>query len=200
MLTKTDTKIIEFLIKNQQERFSIRELSRQIKTDYKLVYSSIKRLTEKKVINKEKHGKMELCTLNTKDSTDYLTQVENIKAKRFLEKNTGIRLIIKEIKEKIRPYSTLMIFGSYAKEQPHKMSDLDLLIIGPDKKFINETEAIVNTVAMIKPIKIHSLIITAENFKEMLVSKEKLNIAKEVLSNHIIFHGAEAYYKLLEVL
>ena len=39
-----------------------------------------------------------------------------------------------------------------------------------------------------------------EDFKEMLTAKEELNVAKEVLNNHIILYGAESYYKLLEVL
>lgn len=201
MLTKNDIKITEFLVRNPQEKFSIREISRQVKIDYKLVHNSIERLVKNKIINKKKYGKTELCALNLKDAADYLIQVENIRAKRFLERNTGINIIIKDIKEKIKtPYYTLILFGSYAKEKQHKKSDLDLLIIVPSKEFIKEMETAINSVRAIKPIKIHSLVITSEDFKEMLASKERLNIAKEALNNHIIFYGAEAYYKLLEIL
>ena len=201
MLTKNDIKIAEFFIKNSQGKFSIRGISRQVKIDYKLVHNSVKRLVEKKIINKKKYGKTDLCEINLKDAVDYLIQVETIKAKRFLEKNTGIKIIIKEIKEKIKiPYYTLILFGSYAKGKPHKESDLDLLVIVPSKEFIKEIEIAVNAVAGIKPVKIHSLIITPEDFKEMLTAKEELNVAKEVLNNHILLYGAESYYQLLEVL
>jgi len=201
MLTKNDIKIAEFFIRNTKKRFSIREVSRQVKIDYKLVHNSIKRLIAKKVINREKYGKTQLCSLNLKDAVDYLIQVENIKAEGFLGKNTGIKLIIKEIKEKIKvPYYTLILFGSYAKSSSHEKSDLDLLIIVPNKEFIKEAEIIIHSVASIKPIKIHSLVIQPEDFEEMLTAKEELNVANEILKNHIIFHGAEAYYKLLEVL
>jgi len=201
MLTKNDAKITEFLIKNPEGKFSIREISRQIKIDYKLAYNSIKRLIEKKIINKEKYGKTELCVINLKSAIDYLIEVENIKARNFLEENIEIKLIIKEIKEKIKIfYYTLLIFGSYAKRKNHKKSDLDLLIIVPEKKFIEEVEIAVNMVSRIKPMKIHSIVVTAGDFKKMLMSKERLNVAKEVLENHLIFYGVEVYYKLLEVL
>ena len=201
MLTKNDIKIAEFLIKNPQEKFSIREISRQVKVDYKLVHNSIKRLVEKKIINKEKYGKTELLRINLKDAINDLIQVEDIKSKRFLERNTGIRMIIKEIREKIKiPYYTLILFGSYAKSQQHKRSDLDLLVIVPSKEFVKKAEIAINSVASIKPIKIHSLVIAPKDFEEMLTSKEELNVAKEVLNNHIILYGAESYYTLLRVL
>jgi len=201
MLTQNDIKVIEFFLKHTQDEFSIREISRQIKTDYKLAHNSIKRLINKKIIAKKRHGKTELCIINLKDAADYLIQVENIKSRRFLERNTGIKLTIREIKEKIKnPYYTFILFGSYAKEKQHKRSDLDLLVIVPGEEFIKEIEAAINSVSAIKPIKIHSLVVTSKDFMEMLTAKDGINIAKETLNNHIIFYGAEAYYNLLEVL
>ena len=201
MLTQNDIKLIEFFLKHTQDEFSIREISRQIKTDYKLVHNSIKRLINKKIIAKKRHGKTELCAVNLKGAVDYLIQVENIKSRRFLERNTGIKLIIREIKEKIKTsYYTFILFGSYAKEKQHKRSDLDLLFIVPGEEFIKEIGAAINSVSAIKPIKIHSLVVTSKDFKEMLAAKDEINIAKETLNNHIIFYGAEAYYSLLEVL
>ncbi len=135
------------------------------------------------------------------DAVDYLVQVENIKSQRFLKRDIGIKLIIREIEEKIKvPYYTLILFGSYAKGKQHESSDLDLLVIVPCREFIKEAEVAVNSVSAIRPIKIHSVVITPEDFQQMLASKEKLNVAKEALNNHIIFYGAEAYYRLLEVL
>jgi len=200
MLTKNDLKITEFLIRNPQGKFSIREIARRIKIDYKLAHNSMKRLTEKKIIIKTKYGKTELSGINLKEAADDLIQVEKMRAKKFLEKHIGIKIIVKEVKEEIKnPYYTLILFGSYAKGKQHQKSDLDLLIIVPEQESINQTETTVHSVTSIKPIEIHTLIITAKDFQEMLSSKEKLNVAKEVLSNHIIFHGVEAYYKMVEV-
>jgi len=201
MLTKNDVKITGFLIRNQQKQFSIREISRKVKVDYKLGHNSIKRLIKNEIITKRKHGKIELCEINLRDNIDDLIQVENIKAKKFLERNTGIRIIIREIKGKIKtPYYSLILFGSYAKGQQHKQSDLDLLVIVPDKEFIKEVEIAINSTTSIKPIKTHLLVMTSKDFEEMLMSKEELNVAKEALNDHIIFYGAEAYYKSLGVL
>ena len=79
-----------------------------------------------------------------------MVQVENIKAKKLLEKEIGIRVIIKDLKEKMNnPYYTLIIFGSYAKSKQHQQSDLDLIIIVPNHESIKEAEIAINTVAKI---------------------------------------------------
>ncbi len=201
MLSKNDIKLTGFLLEHPMKKFSIREISRQVKIDYKLTHSSIGRLFEKGIIDKEKYGKTELCKIGLKDAVEYLVQVENIKARNFLERNIGIKLIIEEIKDKIKiPYYSLILFGSYTKGQAHKRSDLDMLLIVPGKEFIKKAEIAIHSVISIKPVKVHSLVMIPEDFKEMLASKEELNVAKEALKNHLIFHGAEAYYKLLEVL
>jgi predicted nucleotidyltransferase len=199
MLTQNDIKITEFLVRNPNGKFSIREISRQTKIDYKLVHNSVGRLVKKKIIDKKRYGRTQLCEINLREAISDLIQVESIKAKRFLEKNVGIKLITKNIKENIKnPYCTLLLFGSYAKDQQHYRSDLDLIIIVPGKMFIKEAETALSIVSRIKPIKIHSLVFTADEFKKMLTAKEELNAAKETLSNHILFYGAEAYYQLLK--
>ncbi|MBS3123145.1 nucleotidyltransferase domain-containing protein [Candidatus Woesearchaeota archaeon] len=199
MLTKNDLRIMEFLIKNQEKKFSIREISRQVKIDYKLVHNSIQRLEEKKLIDYLEFGKTGLWEINLRNNIDDLVQVENIKAKKLLEKEIGIRVIIKDLKEKMNnPYYTLIIFGSYAKSKQHQQSDLDLIIIVPNHESIKEAEIAINSVAKIIPLKLHGFTFTMDDFKRMLIANEELNVAKETLNNHIILHGAEAYYKLLE--
>ncbi len=198
MLTKNDIKITELLIKNPHEKFSIKEISRRTNIDYKLTHNSVKRLQDKKIIKKVKYGKTILSEINLTEATDYLIQVENKRKETFLKKNTGIKIILRDIQEQIKnPYYTLIIFGSYAKGQQHKNSDLDLLIILPDRSHIETIERRTHSVSSLRPTKIHPVIISYEDFEEMLQSKEELNVGKEVMLNHIIIFGAEAYYKML---
>ncbi len=199
LLTKNDCTITEFLLQHIQEKFSIREIARQVKIDYKLVHNSVQRLTARKIIMKKKYGKTELCEINLTEAISDLMLVEQQRTHQFLEKNISIKLLVQEIMKKVEnPYYTLIIFGSYAKGTQHSRSDIDLLVIVPTKQEIIEMERIIHSIGSIKPIKTHSTTITASDFKEMIESKESLNVGKEVVKNHIIVYGAEAYYNLLE--
>lgn len=198
-LTKNDCTITEFLLQHPQEKFSIREIARQVKIDYKLVHISVQRLVKRKIITKKKYGKTQLCEINLFEATSDLITVEQQRTYQFLEKNTGIKLLVHKIVEKIEnSYYTLIIFGSYAKGTQHSRSDIDLLMIVPTKEQISETERVIHSVTSIRPIKTHTMIITAADFKEMVESRELLNVGKEVVKNHIIVYGVEAYYNMLE--
>jgi hypothetical protein len=67
----------------------------------------------------------------------------------------------------------------------------------PDKKFEKEVSTAIASIERISPIGIHETILTYDDFIEMLKERER-NVAKEVLENHVIFYGAEAFYKLLK--
>ncbi len=197
-LTKTDMVVCEFLLTRPQEKFSIREISRQIKTDYKLIHNSVQRLTARKIITKQKYGKTELCELNLMEAANDLILVEQWRTQHFLGKNMGIKILMQNIREKVTiPYYTLVIFGSYAKGTAHQRSDLDLLVIIPTSEMIFGMERIIQSIISINPIKIHLMIITAADFKEMAESKEVLNVGKEVIKSHIIVYGTEAYYAMI---
>lgn len=198
-LTKNDGTIVEFLLQHVEEKFSIREIARQVKMDYKLVHNSVQRLTTKKIIVKKKYGKTELCEIDLTEAANDLILVEQRRAHQFLEKNIGIKLMVQEIMENMKnPYYTLIIFGSYAKGTPHQRSDLDIMVIVSTKEQISETERTIHSITSIKPIKTQLIIITTSDFKEMLIAPEALNVGKEVVKNHLLFHGAEAYYCMLE--
>jgi len=189
--------VSEFLLTKPQDHFSICEIARQVKIDYKLVHTSVQRLIERKTIIKKKYGKTELCGLNLTSAND-LILVEQLRKQYFLEKNLGIKIMMQNIREKsATPYYTLIIFGSYAKGTAHQSSDLDLLIIVPNQAMISDLERTIHTITSISPIKVHLIIITAADFKEMVEAKEQLNVGKEVIKSHFIVYGAEAYYTLI---
>lgn len=198
-LTITDLKVLEFFVQSVGKQFSIREISRKIKTDYRLVYSSVQRLLTKQLIIKNRYGKTDLCEINLKGEIGCFIQVEKTRAEKFL-KNKSIRLVANDIKNNIKnPYYTMIIFGSHARSKQTKRSDVDILFITSDLNSLKELEKIVDYVAGIRPVKIHSVEVLYKDFINMLKSKE-LNVAKEVLNNHIILHGAEAYYQMLREL
>lgn len=198
VLTKTDMKLIEFLLRNQKSSFSIRELARKTKIDYKLIHNSIERLMKKKLIIKEKLRKLDLCKINFNVDPKYFVFIENMRKEKFLNKYSDISILWNDLKEKsINPFFIFLIFGSYASGKIHKESDIDMMLIVQERKQIILFEKIINNIVSIRPLKLHPIIITYKDFTDMLQSREKLNVGKEAFRNNTIIYGVEMYYKLI---
>lgn len=198
MISKIDMILLEFLIKNSEQQFSIRELARKTSTDYKLIHNSMQRLLKKKLATKEKYGRTYLCKINLNICPKYFVFVENERKEKFLKRHSDISILCDDIQEKTpSPFFIFLIFGSHASKKAHKKSDIDALIIVPKKKDMPLFEKFINNILSIRPFKLHYFVITHRDFTDMLRSKEKINLGKEVFRNHIIIYGAETYYKLL---
>jgi len=195
-LEKTDFEILDFMARNLEAEHSIKEISEILKRPYVKIHKSIKRLEAKKIINIEIKGKSHYCLLDYGNNLDVLCFICSQRARNFLEKNKKIKTFILEVKEKAGlPDYIFLIFGSFAKGNADKNSDLDIAIISSlDNK--EAFERLINSLKRIYPIKIHSLEFDYKEFIEMLKAKEN-NVGKEIIKNNIIFSGAEQFYNCL---
>jgi predicted nucleotidyltransferase len=94
------------------------------------------------------------------------------------------------------PYFTLVVFGSYARGTMTKRSDLDMLLVIPDRKFEDTIETAVKSARALSNVSVHDVVVTYTEFAEML-RETKINVAKESLEARYIGYGAEAFYTLL---
>lgn len=77
--------------------------------------------------------------------------------------------------------SSIIVFGSYARKDYSKESDLDILLLGRyDKEKVEET-------LKLYPVKIHLMNMSSKEFERGLLKKE--NFMLEILKNHIIIKG-----------
>jgi predicted nucleotidyltransferase len=193
MLTKTEIKVLELFTSKILSSFSIREISRLINRDIKIVYTSVKSLIKKEFITKNSHN---LLCLNYKKNKQILAYIENIRKEDFFEKNNLIKIHLNNFLTKTKNhFFVLLIFGSYASGNAKKNSDVDLLLISPElnQKFERELKASLST--SIKKFDIN--VIDSESFREMLQKRDEFNVVNETFNNHIILQGAEQYYSLL---
>jgi len=197
MLTKTQLKILAYLIGNRGKLLGIRELAREICAVYYLVQRNIQQLKNKKIITLQKAGKTSLVSLHQQIDRSYLIEAERFKKELFYKKYPHIKVILKKITEQAKScFFILLVFGSYTK-QPRKDSDLDLLIIIPNQKQTELMEKIISSATRTSPTKIHETIITERSFISMAQKKE-LNVAQEANEKHILIYGSENYYKLIQ--
>jgi predicted nucleotidyltransferase/DNA-binding transcriptional ArsR family regulator len=197
-LTKTSTEILSFLSSRIRESFTVRQIAEAIGKDYKITYTMTMRLAEQHYIIAEKKRPVTYCRLNLKSNSTLLAYIEGVRASRFFEKNKDIGILINDLTSEIAlPFFTLILFGSYVKGKPSPRSDLDVLLIVPERSFEKEVEAAVGSVQRVSPVTIHETVLSKSEFMELLKQK-KPNVAWEAIDNRIVPYGAEMLFKMLE--
>ncbi len=197
MLTKTQLKMVAYLIDNRDKLLGIREMAKEISTVYYLVQRNIHQLKNKKIITLQKAGKTSLISLHQQIDSVYLIEAEKFKREQFYKNYPHIEVTLKKIiKQTNSSFFILLAFGSYVK-QPRKDSDLDLLVIVPGQRYAETMEKCISSVARTSMIKIHETITTEKSFVSM-IQKRELNAALEAKDKHILIYGDENYYKLMQ--
>jgi|SRR3989344_1750059 len=182
-------KILRFLIENKEKDFSINEISKRLKIDYKLIHTNVKKLEKDRTIKIVDLGNMKRCTFSylfnsEVFATEYQRREDFLKDRNFL--------VLHNRFEQVNGQFIMLLFGSYAKGTAKKHSDIDLLLIS-DEVIHKKIESEVNLI----PLKIHLTAITYEDFVEMLKSKEQ-TVVTETIKNNLILFGIEDYYRILQ--
>jgi len=125
-------------------------------------------------IDKEKEGRNTYYFFKDNLETEYLRMIIEIKkTQEFISKNK----IFKEFFKYFLENDILaLVFGSYAKENINKKSDLDLLVLS-DKKIPEH----------LCPKELHLVKMSGKEFKKACKNKETL--IKEIVDSHIIING-----------
>lgn len=193
-LTKAEEKIISFFIENPLNEFGIREVSRKANIGYRHAHAIIQKLVKKKVLLKKRKANVDFCSLNLHGDFAEVCFVEKLKARKFIDKYSPIRDFLNEVMGKTKQiYYSIVVFGSFAKGKETKNSDLDILIIAPEKSVAEEIERIINAESVTVAAGIQAIAISESDFIANLADK-KPNVVIEAFKNHIIITGAESFY------
>ena len=182
-------RILNYLIEHKESQITIRQMSKELNTDYKNTFQAINRIPN--LILKEKVGNSSLIKIRFKPSQE-LFSVESKRTAQFLEENKQFQLIKEDTETLNYPFFTILIFGSLVKKNHTKRSDVDLCVISDNEE---KTEKLVSKLELL-PIRLEIHNFTTEEFVQMLRTKEE-NIGKEIVKNNIILYGLENYYNLI---
>ncbi len=195
LFTKTEIIVLELLSSKPTRKFTIREISRLIKKDLKIVHTSVQRLLQEKFLLKDEQHHLHL---NYQNNLADLAYIENIRKEKLFHKYPTIKIVATDFLKKTKDsFFVLLVFGSYAEGNPRKDSDVDVLAILPEEDKNNAFERQLNSVLSLSLPKCHLHVISQASFKEMITKRDEINIINEALNKHIIIFGAESYYKLL---
>ena len=178
-------KIINYLGKHPEERFTMHELSKLLTIPYASFYRAIQQM--KDLLITETIGKSKVLKLNSKNSIikAYLIISSDQEKKEFLQKHPVLKKISKDLHTK----EVVLLFGSYAKGKETEKSDIDLLIINKDgKKTISFSKQ-----ELLYRKKINPIFLTKKEFKNMLKDSEE-NVGKQALQNHIVLTNPEEFW------
>lgn len=181
-------KILNFLGKNIRSAYTMHNLSSILNIPYATFHRTIKEMDD--LIIKENVGKSTVIrlNLNNKILEPYLIISSEKEKKEYLKK----RPIINKICSEIVSDDIVALFGSYAKGEEKKHSDIDLLIVNNDgKKSISFLKYELLFKKQINPI-----FITKNEFRLMLRENEE-NLGKQVLKYHIILNNSHNFWELV---
>ncbi len=128
-------KVLKIIFDDPLKEFHLRLLGRLTKLSTSTVSYIINDLAKKRIVIKEKNNDLRLTIVKANTSSE----IYKFKKKFYnLEKIYGSGLI--EYINKELSYPTIILFGSWAKAENHKDSDIDLFIIADGKKKLNPEE------------------------------------------------------------
>ena len=193
MLNKT-YKILEIFAKELWKDFTFRDvkkLSGNKSESY--VYNTLNYFVKEHVLMRVNAGNVVLYRISRNSKAmAYLAFASQYRA---WEKKRIPLADIEAVKAKV-PTSmfSMLITGSYAREEQTKSSDIDLVIISAlePKKIYAE----LSHICEMNIPRIHLYVFTETEFLQMLLDK-KPNYGKETAKNSLVLCGGEAYYRLV---
>jgi len=192
----TGIEILKLLTSNLTKDFTILKIAERAHKTNRLTYSAVKRLEKERMITIQEKANLRLCKLSL-ENPQMIALIESLRWHDFTRKHPDVGLLVSDIVSKSEPpYFTLAIFGSYAKGTMTDKSDLDMLLVIPDRKFGDKIETAIKSARALSNVPVHDVVVTYSEFVDML-SEAKLDVAKETLEARYVAYGAEAFYTLL---
>jgi len=195
---KTETVILGYLVRNMTREFSIKSISDGIRTAYPTVHRNIKGLGKEGIVKIRVINKTQtLCSIDTSkvENVSIIANVEFQIRDAFLANKPQLKAILDDILAKIAENSfSFLLFGSYAKGDAKPSSDIDMLFLvntnDDESRMLRAAEG----AGKLTNKKIHPVVMIYPAFFSALKEKEQ-TLQKEVIENHIIVYGAEAFHR-----
>lgn len=118
-----EEKILEILFENSNKEFHIRKLARLTKLNPNTIINITNKLLNKKLISKKKDEDTNRVLIKANLNNEFKLKKQFYNIKKII--NSGLI----EYLNNTLAFPSIFLFGSYAKSENHKNSDIDLFII-----------------------------------------------------------------------
>jgi predicted nucleotidyltransferase len=188
MYTKRNKKarIMSLYLGGYNKNFYLREISKKAELPLKTTQNLLAVLEKEKVLKGEVRGKNKYFSLNLDNiQTKFdLLDAEIDRTTMFIEKYKPFKTFIKSLKSD----TCVVVFGSFARLEAGKDSDLDLLLI---KGRGNASELPQHLL----PYEIHLIEISEKTFIESLEKQE--NLMRQITDSHVVLNNHSSFIDLM---
>ena len=187
-LKETEFNILKSFFPEGKE-ITLKDIMKRSGYSYEPVYRTLKQLVEKKLISLKKFGKTLVYSLNfNKDSVKIAFFLyANEKKEEFSKKHFSIAKSLSELPEDKIDF--LAIFGSYAKGNYTKKSDIDILAVTNKQKAVeSEIKSLKYTLGK----NLAPVVIPKTEFAK--IKNENTQFWDDLIKYGIIFKGYELFY------
>ena len=189
VITTLNIKIMEEITKDLTRKWSINKLSKKINKHYRPVYAAVQSLIKQGFLIKNQNNLIEPVFKDT-------LLLELAEKQRLINHNDKEIKIIKDKLSRIKTvFFSAVLFGSSVDK---KGKDIDILMIIPDSKEINNFQKQAEAELGSFYSKVDLSIIPEESCYEMLNKPNQLNVMNEIMKNHLVLDGTENFYKILK--
>ena len=129
--SKTRVALLSKLMMNPDKSFYLRELSKDLRLQYSMLYKEEKNLVSLNILHEEKRGRVTLVSVNKK--LPYFVEL-----KELITKTAGLGDLVRISLSELKGILYALIYGSFASGEEAETSDVDLLIVAN----INEEEVL----------------------------------------------------------
>lgn len=190
-INQTTLKILALYASDYSKALHVRQVSREIGVDVKSVLIQLKKLEKANILTSTIKGRNKEYRLNLGNSIVryYMTMAESFVTIRYLQDNFLIKKVAGEVGRLAD--EPILLFGSFAKGQATKDSDIDLFIITDkkvDRKMFLEVGKVVDRDVNVQYD-------GRGQFLKGLQDKDPL--LTEVVSNHIVLKGADEFCDIM---
>ena len=184
MLHNKYQEILKLFLGNYKREVYGRELIKKVSLGQKAIALALEDLEKEGILKSRKQGTTKLFSLNldNKEVKDIIITAERIEKINFLKKHRRLTEIFENDSRIVG------IFGSYAKKIQTKESDIDIFVIGKRKK------KDYNEIGKVFDLDISIKYFTENEFEKLI--KEKNNLIKEMIENHILMFNIEKFVNL----
>jgi len=205
-MNRSEARIVELFLANVSAKLNPRQASAAAGLSYAAAYEAMAALAAENVLNRERVGIANVYGVNpqAEAAREALMVVAAEKRRKIYGAGHGLEDALKKTVERVRQElpdaRSIVLFGSVARQEAKKESDVDLLFILPAGKKLKAQSRIVGDICATKSIEtskaISPVVLSTEEFERMLKSRER-NLAKEVVRGGVPVFGAENYFDLV---
>lgn len=189
-LSETEFEVLKSFFPEGQE-ITLKIIMNRSKLSYEPVYRTLKHLEEKHLVNIKKIGRTLVYSLEFKRDLVKMAFILYANERKiiFSEKHLVLSKKLSEIQEETIDF--LSVFGSYAKGNETKNSDIDIICVDSNK---NKIENKLKALRYETNFESAPVVISKKEFSK--IKKENLHFWEDLVNYGIIFKGYELFYYL----